>query len=174
MSPKTSESSKNDMPTNQPQTNPAGAEPLQNLVIVPGAGAAAPPQPQQNLMPHLSNLQRIGLNNILNEFRQQFGHNFAPMIGDFQNTNSLEAAIYWICREIDNLILHGNAINNILNSDGHMRFLVMTGYNRSRGFNEHWVNFEALPFHTQNFLMNLSSFILHYLTRQANNPNHQT
>jgi hypothetical protein len=165
MSPKSSESDKNNMTSNPPQSSPAGSEPLQNMVIVPGANPAAPPQPQlqqPNLPQNLTALERISLNNIVNEFRQSYGNNFAPILNE--NAHYLEATAYWICREIEDVRHRNHFYEQIMNNDNMIRHIVEVAYHKSRNaFN--WNAFQALPPMDLNFTLNLTYFILRFLIR---------
>ncbi len=166
--PGSSEPDKNTMP------NPAAGEVLQNLVINP-----VPQQQQQdpqalnrpaqenqvlNLVVHppvqMTTAERIGINNIVNEFLRVYQNNFAPQINEFQGTQGLERATFWICREIDTMRMIGNNYNSILASEPSLRRIAVAGLNGVLPFENH-------PFTTQVFLMNLAIFILRYLN---NNP----
>jgi hypothetical protein len=138
-------------------TSPAGGEPaVQNTVIQPVAAAA------QAQNPPMTSAERIGINVMATEFRQNYQNNFAPILAAHP---PLETAIFWICREIDSLRLMGYQLNNILNSDNLMRRVATAAANGSRPPAEFPGPFDALPFNSQIFYMNLATFIVRYLGR---------
>ena len=161
------DSDKNTMPVD-------AVQPLQNVVVVPPQ--VQPPQhpaPQDNAILQLmvnpafqmTVAERIGVNNIVNEFYRIYQNNFAPQIQQFQGHQGLERATYWICREIDTMLMVGNNYNGILNSDNLLRRIALVG---SYGILPQPLNivpFETLPFTTQMYLMNLTIFIVRYLSQ---------
>jgi hypothetical protein len=157
--------------------NPAAGEVLQNVVINPvpqqqQQDPQAPPRPAQdnqvlNLLVNpafqMNAAERIGINNIVNEFLRAYQNNFAPQINEFQGAQGLERATFWICREIDTMRMIGNSYNGMLASEPYLRRIATAG---SYGILPQPVNvvaFENLPFATQMYLMNLTIFILRYL-----------
>lgn len=158
------ESNKNNMPG-----SPQGNEPLQNLVVVLGQpNPAAAGLVAQNPQIQMSVAERIGVNNIVNEFRQAYRENFGNALHNFDEGRSLVDCVFWICREIDSLVLLGHAYTSILASDALMRRVAITAANGLRSLVEAPIPFENHPFHLQMFLMNLSIFVVRYLNR----PNH--
>ena len=88
---------------------PQGNEPLQNQVIQPVANQPVPM--------YMNPAERVGINNLINEFRRNYEGNFAPMTAELQNLQNLEAAMYWICHEVDTLQRQGHNLSNILATD---------------------------------------------------------
>lgn len=164
-----------------PNPSPPGNQPLQNMVVVPlqaqaqpnpAAGAGAPQaQAQQVPRIQMSVAERIGVNNIVNEFRQVYKENFGNALNGFEEGRSLEDCVFWICREVDSLLLLGHTYDTILSSDGLMRRVAVTASNGLRPRVEVPVPFENHPFHVQVFLMNLTIFVVRYLNRP--NPNNK-
>lgn len=148
---------------------PAAGEPLQNAVIVPPQGQP----PQDNAVLQLmvnQNFQmtvaeRIGVNNIVNEFFRVYQNNFAPQIQEFHGHQGLERATYWICREIDAMRMVGNNFNAILASESLLRRIAISGSYGILPQPAAIVPFENLPFSTQMYLMNLTIFTVRYLSQ---------
>ena len=167
--PFTTDSDKNTMPTPATSSN----QPLQNAVIVPPA--PQPPQDNQVLQLlvnptfQMTTAERIGINNIVNEFHRVYQNNFAPQIQEFQGRQGLERASYLICREIDTMRMVGTPYNTILASENLLRRIATVGSYGIMAQPANIVPFENLPFGAQMILMNLTIFIL----RHFNNNAHQ-
>jgi hypothetical protein len=172
--PPHSETDKNNM------TTPQGNEPLQNRVIQPaaaGAGIQNPavaPVPPQNVPPQapganhpiqMTAAERIGLNNIINEFHHVYHNNFAPQIQEIQGFRGLERILYIMCRDIDTKRSLGHDYNAMLQSDQLLRHIAMSA---SFAVHPNIMNFDQLSFNHQMFLMNLVVFVLRYLSRNPN------
>jgi hypothetical protein len=173
--PPHSESDKNNMRA------PHGNEPLQNLVVQPvaagaqnpAAGAAPPPAPPPappqapggNQPIQMTAAERIGLNNIINEFHHAYHNNFAPQIQEIQGFRGLERILYIVCRDIDTKHSLGYDYNQILQSDPLLRHIAMSA---SFAIHPNIATFDQLSFNLQMFLMNLVVFVLRYLARNPN------
>lgn len=154
-------------------STPAADQPLQNAVIVPPQPQPPQQPPQDNAVLQLmvnptfqmTVAERIGVNNIVNEFHRIYQNNFAPQIQEFHGHQGLERATYWICREIDTMRQIGHSYQTILANDGLLRRIATTGSYGILPQPAMPVPFENLPFNTQMYLMNLTIFIVRYLSQ---------
>ena len=142
---------------NQP-TTPPGGSPVENRILHP---IAQPPQPQNQMPIYMTPAERIGINNLVNEFRRTYEANFAPLVGEFQDAQVLETAMYWICRDVDTLQRQGHNATYILTSDVLMARLAAAAASAVRN----GAIFQNLPFMTQVFFMNLTIFVVRSLSR---------
>lgn len=113
----------------------------------------------------MNTAERMGVRHMAVEFRRTYEANFAPIFAEFQDPTILESAVYWICREVDSLVLQGHNLNNILTLDPLMRRLAAAGANASRPQGDISMVFEHLSFNTQMFYMNLTNFVIRFLNR---------
>lgn len=150
----------NSIPQTQPIPPPAG-NPVENRILHPIAQPPVPQQQQQQPLIQMTPAERMGINNLVNEFRRTYENNFAPLVAEFQDHQALETAIYWICREVDTLQRQGQNTTYILTSDVLMTRIATAASSSLRA----GVPFQNLPFMTQVFLMNLTIFVVRSLAR---------
>ncbi len=150
--------------------SPQGNEPLQNLVVQPLAAgaqnpAAAPPPAAPNQPIQMTAAERIGLNNIINEFHHVYHNNFAPQIQEIQGFRGLERILFIVCRDIDTKRSLGYDYNQILQSDPLLRQIAASA---SFAVHPNMMAFDHLSFNLQMFLMNIVVFVVRYLARNPN------